>query len=830
MRRWAAASIPFLLAAPAAAAHSEAPGSKEQHALVATVDGSVVLAHACREAAGCDPAAGARFDIPAEADPARAAIEELRLSPRRRALLVTVPAGDGGGRWVLLLHASAAGEPPAVREQLRGFVDRPRAARSGDAVESVLLREQGPGGTDAIVVGKRYDGVDVCGRPAILGVRRFDAATLDWVAAPTRSLSPEQLVGATALTAAPRSSPNAAAPVLVGTVASSAVAGTKGALTDGDLATRWAEARDGAGSGEFVVMSAPGDLAITGFDIVLRPTGDQPADAAAPRTIHVATRSDVFTVALPADALAQPPGTVYGIDLPHEVRSDCVALVLGDTAQSGEVAVGVAELGARTRFDAASPAELARALDDEARADAARALLLRGGVTWQRAVIDAWPTLGDAGKRRALEILDAADCEVTAPFYAARLLGKGADADFHPDLDETAGHARDRLRRCRGQAKEALVAALKAEPSGESRVWAARELALLAPADAVEPILGLLDEGDQARSGNAIRRGLRAALASAARHTRAKNAVAALLVPARFAELSLVQRIDFLRAIGGELPAIAGAGDALAAVLAADASLSTRYLLQEPAAHLCVGKDERAVSFLRKSLRSDESAHVRAQAARVAGGVPALAADLVAALGDSAPRVREAALEALAAAPSTSLDEPVLVGLLADDPWTFVRVGAARALGAQPSSPGGDAALVATLEDSPLLVQRAALEAIGRRRAVEAGGAVHEKAARAKEPLELRIAAVAALGQLCRDDSAELLYKLALRAGAPQLPYDEKLGIAALHALGEIKPADIAERLAPLVRTRRVPRTVRALAADAIERKSACKAAGGGGA
>ncbi|HZO14630.1 MAG TPA: HEAT repeat domain-containing protein, partial [Polyangiaceae bacterium] len=191
-------------------------------------------------------------------------------------------------------------------------------------------------------------------------------------------------------------------------------------------------------------------------------------------------------------------------------------------------------------------------------------------------------------------------------------------------------------------------------------------------------------------------------------------------------------------------------------------------------------------------------------------------------------RVREAALEAMAQSPApvASQVERRIAQLLASDRWTFVRVGAARALGAKPRAASGDQALMAavTKDGETPTVRAAALTALGQRKSTSAGELVHDVAADAQEPLAVRIAAVDALGALCRRDSAALLYKLALRAGYPELPYDQQLGMAALAALGAIKPPDVALKLAPLLsRDMRVPRAVRMIARDVLIRPGTCR-------
>ena len=105
-----------------------------------------------------------------------------------------------------------------------------------------------------------------------------------------------------------------------------------------------------------------------------------------------------------------------------------------------------------------------------------------------------------------------------------------------------------------------------------------------------------------------------------------------------------------------------------------------------------------------------------------------------------------------------------------------------------------------------------------------AGEAIHDIANDAQESVSVRTAAVAALGDMCRKESVQLLYKLALRAGYRQLPYDEPLGMAALAALRAIAPRDRGERLAPLLaKDDRVPHLVRSIAKDIITHDGTCR-------
>ena len=159
------------------------------------------------------------------------------------------------------------------------------------------------------------------------------------------------------------------------------------------------------------------------------------------------------------------------------------------------------------------------------------------------------------------------------------------------------------------------------------------------------------------------------------------------------------------------------------------------------------------------------------------------------------------------------------------DTWTFVRIGAAQALAQQDAGGPADKALILALEDKSNKVRRAVLRSLGERKTLAAGEAIHEIADNPKEPVSVRTAAIAALGDLCRMDSVEFLYKLALRAGYQQLPYDQPLGLAALAAIGELVPKDMGERLAPLLANdERVPRLVRSIAKDVMSRTGSCSA------
>src|SRR5262249_47645311 len=135
----------------------------------------------------------------------------------------------------------------------------------------------------------------------------------------------------------------------------------------------------GDGRGEFVTMSAPEEVGITGLDLVVRPTEAVP-EGAAPRKLYLATADKLFAVTIPEDAWQKPPGTRDTLKLPAALHTSCLAVVLDEAYGHGDPRVTIAEVEARTAFDGASPEALAGALAGGGeRARAAAALLVRSG-------------------------------------------------------------------------------------------------------------------------------------------------------------------------------------------------------------------------------------------------------------------------------------------------------------------------------------------------------------------------------------------------------------------------------------------------------------------
>jgi hypothetical protein len=818
------------LAAPAQAAGPTlaVPAGPGQQALGLGVEAGGVRAHACA-AAPCAPDGGVLLAPPA--GPAKPLLDQAKLSVvalegGRAVARADVPGDVEGSVWVLFVAAPLAGkgsEPVVVWSGWTG-VSR---GELGEEHSAAVVVERVSAGASRVLVGERRADVTLCGRPTLVAARALDPSTLELTRGTSvQNLGDDERARAVKIAAErERGAGGAVASpirVLRATAASSAFEKKLAALTDGDPATAWSENKIGPGRGEFVTMSAPEEVGITAFDVIVRPTEDVP-EGAAPKRFYLATPGALFEVTMPEDAWRQPPGTRYTIKLPAELHAACLAVVLEESFGRGDPRVTLAEIEARTAFDGATPAALAGALaGGGARAKAAAALLVRAGPPGVAAVTAVYGKLDDEGRRLADAVMDAAPCSEQVPFFAARFAAATSEADRPApaplEIDPELAHARDRLRRC-GRASAPALVDLLVKGAPRTRVLAADELAVLAPAAAVAPLLDAMASAD-----DATRRDLRAALARAAQSPRALPALGEELAKDRLASRSETVALDLLRAVGPSLGKVEGAPVAFADLVARATSFRGRYLLQAPAADLGRAGDGAAAEFVRRSLREDTDPHVRARAAQVAAALPALAGPLVEALGDADPRVREAALLAVTGTLPTSPTPSLATALrdrLAKDDWTFVRAGAAHALGALPADGETDRALATALRDASPDVRSQALEGLGAHKATAHADAVRERQDDGDESLEVRAGAILALAEMCDARSLDAWTKLARAARSPLDDRDRRLGSAAIAALGLLHPADLATRLAPLME-KDTPPAAREMAKAAAAQQGGC--------
>jgi HEAT repeat protein len=678
----------------------------------------------------------------------------------------------------------AGGHPVFVGRT--GFVAGQEGERSGTIVE---VREAE--GVKHVLVGELHEDRHICGQTmTILAPKGLDPTTLALRGATVQRLPQKQRDSAQRVVASPHGGPAdpPLARLLVANGGSTA-GDSLSKLTDGDPATAWSEDRPGAGQGEFVTMSAPEEVPIQRLSVVVAPPGQgAPAlPGAAPKTFFLVTDREVFSVTMPEDAWMHA-GHAYDVMFaPEPLRTSCLSVVLDQAYDHGQAhpQVTLAEFTAYSLFDSSSATLDAVAgvlTGGGARAEAAMGVLERSGPKGYLAIASVYDRLDAAGRALAMRVAAAASsCAESAPLLIRGLV----DADR-----EVRRKARTKLENpvCGHAAVPALEQALG---DVKVRADAAELLAKLEPSQALEPLAKVLGGEGDAKARAAVRGAFALAAGRAP-----KDAVAKLLADT---QRPADARLELVRASAAELGAVREAADnAIDDLLRGSAPLRTRYLLGEPLSTLARVGDNRASQHLVALVRSDPEGPVRAHAAELAAGVPAVEEVILEAVRDPEPRVREAALRAAA---SARLARSAAGGrdALAHDPWTFVRVAAAGALATVPASAEVDSALGEAVGDHSPHVRAAAISALAERGAVAARKPIRERLEDSREDLDVRLSAAHALGALCEARAVDRLTELA-RAGAGPI-VDEggsQLSTAAIEALGMIHPPDLATRLAPL--------------------------------
>ena len=310
-------------------------------------------------------------------------------------------AGRPDLAWeVIFVPGARAGEPPRVLfAGTTGYVTGQEGERRGTFVQVVPRDDR----SSYLVIGEMHEDERICGQTTtLLEPRVVDPTTLTLRRATMQRLGRDERGRAIAVPASARSATATdeapLAPLLVATGTSTSRAD---ALTDGDARTVWTAERAGDGRGEFVLMRAPAEVALTRFVLVPVPArrpGEKNAATVAPSLVYVVTDAVTLAVTLPADATAHP-GATYDVPLAEPIHTACVALVLGETSVAAGAHVGVAELTAYGEFDGQPASKIAEALaGGGARANAAAAMLKRSGGRGLAAVGDR---VGPAGRSRA---------------------------------------------------------------------------------------------------------------------------------------------------------------------------------------------------------------------------------------------------------------------------------------------------------------------------------------------------------------------------------------------------------------------------------------------
>jgi len=825
-RRWIAATAAIVVAltsgqtAHAAPKEVVAPAGRGQQALAVALTDEGLVAKVCANAAGCSATSEGGQRYAAKGLVGAGSLEVVRIEGG--AHVVRAFAAAGQEEYNVVLAAPRSGDGPNPKRLWSGWLGR-RRGEAGEARSLIMRREKTPTGT-RFTFAKQRDDNQICGRRTTIHARNIDAATMSLAPAPViRTIDDAEISKAPVVTAAlvPLEEPTR---VTAYRLMRARGSGSRGAqrATDGDRATVWAESAPDGGRGEFISGVMDSRVPIAALDLTLAPVRAEESDeppSAVPSALLVVTGETLLRVRIPS-AARRATDAIYRVTFDPPLRTACLSVVLdGAQLANGAVTpeVTIAELTLRTELDVKTPTELVALLDESSSiANPARALLLAtdAGATAAMAGYDA---LSPPGRERARGVIDAVDCAQKSGFYR-ELLARAIDGNERMV-------AEDRVRRCsRSEGPKGLVTATRSA-RGEEQKRLARELAMLHPAASVPVLLDLLTEAD-----DASRRVFRQFLAGVARKPKSRAAFATKLEATTYGALPLVARIDVLRALGAALPDTPGGAAAFATLTTPPdfrtPDFRTRYLLLGPAAELARAGDGEAQAFLRRALTKDESAHIRAQAARVAGAVPKLVPDLVKAGTDPAVRVREAALQALAAPEP----RPAPVGLVSvaaarldDDPWTFVRIRAVQALASVSKDRSVNARLAkAVTDDRSPDVRRAAVRSLGQRRATEFKEVIVARATAKLEVPAVRAAAVIALGRLCDRDHLDEWTDMAAHAAFPISEGERTLGLAALTSLGRVHPPDLKERLASLLGPK-APREVREGARQALASKPECR-------
>lgn len=759
-------------------------------------------AKSCADAA-CSVEGGVKLGLPAEfakqRDKARLSVVGIGLG--RRAIVVTVPGGRSDQRWEAVVAAPPGGAAPIVAfAGVTGYSTGEDGVRRG---AMVTISEPEPDGARRILVGEQYEELTLCGRPTMLGPRLLDPKDLALKPAKLQRLPQAERERAPKLTAE-RLAPGTAPPrPLLRALGATSAVGDPAALSDGNLETTWSENRGGSGRGEFVVFRAPSGVPLHGVELAVRPATAQVEKGVAPRELWVATTKSLYFVTLPDDGFREP-GTRYTVRFPESVQDDCVAIALESAfAERADAQVTLAEVSVTTGLDDVDLPSMVEALAASGqRAEQAKPLLRALGRPAFEALVARFEQLGDRGRLDALDVLDVAPCEISAPAYVAALAGP---------FEMHYTRASERLRRC-GSAATASLAAALAQARGKGFQRLASEFAEIAPAEALAAFVPLLTEENVA-----ARRAIRVALGRASRLPRAVPAFQKVLAEPSLPEPAL---LDILRALGDRAPSyLPLSGAALSRLGAPNASFRVRFLRLGSAGTLAA-RDRTARSLLLQGL-ADSDGRLRAQAVDSVRDPSAFQNELVALLADPEVRVRMAAARALAGAPNGAAT-PALVRLLEQDRWPAVRALSVTALGAARPDPALDQRLAAALEDASPTVRRALVLALGARGARAHDAAVLERVEDRDEAPEVRAAAARVLGELCSDDGLGTLTSHARKLADRFATTEQRaLSVAALGSLSRIGPKDLKRRLAPLLDDA-APPMAKAAARSALAAPPAC--------
>lgn len=643
-------------------------------------------------------------------------------------------------------------------------------------------------GAPEIIVGRVYEAVRLCGaeRLPLLFRRVYDPGTgklrpvlakrpdvpgaKDVVATGPEG-STSSILGAATPVSASRSAGDRGEPLLLA---------PPGALVDGDPATAWIPG-NGAGGGEFATFSVLArEYGVTRLGLRAVPAGDKPGRYDRPRTLLLVAEDRVFRLAFERDPRFEAEELVW-FELPEPVRTSCLSLVVEETydPKSGKP-LALTDLVVLTEVDTPDGLErLAADLDADERGEQAAMLLRRVGELAADPIREAWSSLGQNGRRRAVRVLAEAAPKKTADLLAVAAVG---------DDPVAAEAATSGIERAGEAGTRALAAFLEAKDDTEFE-RTVRILGRLDSDSAFDALIAATGSGGRAR-----RRLMREQIGGmAGRAPERRERLWSAIERADSAGES-ERMLDLMRAAAG-LPEIADRLVELAAARFAGATeFADRYRLLE----VLAGSGSAVAQAHLLAGFEDEDRKIRAVAVVGAGLQPDWdrARDLVRdALADDAVEVRLAALGAMAVGGLVETAATELERLGSEDPWPVVRARVVTMAGRLPEE-RAVALLGAAAVDESLSVQLAAMEVAGRVDAKGVGAVIEERLADGEEQPEVRAAAARAAGRRCQVSAAPALYEL-LRKGAEPLARAEDIeaAVEAARAMGRIGGEQTGELL-----------------------------------
>jgi hypothetical protein len=785
---------------------------------LASLDVRVDLKRASVQYGGAEvPIALERAELPDDDD---VSIEVLAVGQGRHVVHVRVPVRGSDARveaqapaWEALFAAGRAAPLFAGRT---GLLAGDPGERTGTALQIVPN-----GASNYVLVGDLREDLRICGQSStLLDPRALYPASLDLRPATVQRLGADERARAEGLVATDKGDSLDAPLAKLLTARGSSVGQSRGVeLTDGNVDTTWQERRPGAGQGEFVVMAAPKEVPIARLQFALSPRAASSASSggadAAPKTFFLVTDTRSFEIMVPEEA-ARKPGEVYEVTFPQPIEASCLSLVLGDAYAHGMAHpdVGLAELVAYSEFDSPGTTldDVAQRLSGPRGGAAAQVLERAQGAL--AAVSKAYGKLDAGGRALAIDVAASGErCDEAAPLLAHAICDAAGDK-----AEQSVIKAREKLARCSG-AGPALAQELRGDAS--SRACVAPMLAALAPREALEPLADAMAETPE--SDPKTRAALRAAFGEALGGAPAGN-LAALVGDGR---RSAASRLEMLRAADARVAEVRDAGDAVLAELAKGSpTMRVRYLVLGPLGVLAHAGDSAARGRVVSAMAHDADWPVRAHAAEIAAGLPGAEGALVAAASDPEPRVREAALAALAGAVIGPDAVRAALSVLGVDDWSFVKTQAVAVLASAPPRRDVDDAVGRALADVSARVRGAVLSALARRHASSWRDAIRRRLDDKDEDADVRAAAASALGELCDAESVGRLTELTrpLRGVAADEDARE-IGLGALVGLAALHPRDLNTRLAPLLAPG-APPAVRVAAAQAVAGRGVCPGLG----